>query len=467
MLPIFNIKNSIIHSKLISDESPEFSIGYDDEVKYIYSIEEGNTEESIRESIFDFCDKKYNELFPYKKIVVTNVKDINIDLERRFIIWESKEFITILQDELYYINNRVMQFINPNFYTIIKNLKKSKECFQYNKGPNRIDALFMHNHHLLQYEDLIRQFRLVGITEDRLICYLMWYLERYKEVKKLNVYKKALIIEEQLSQCKIWIDLNRLETYPDAFQDTINSIRTKDYIIQEQQGSDKTTGRIFVKNSEASVQTMSKNLLPIVKPKNSDYFLFDVDYKYFEFAIMCYVCDIDFAEDPHLYLANLIFNDPERRQEAKQINYSIIYGGNIDYILKTNNAFDKKEKLEELYLNKIRVLEKQLEEYYSEHGHIVNHFGRRIFPKKETALLNNFISSTATDFLITKLYKLFNMLQDTNSTIVFQKHDSVLFNIAKSETNTKEQIEEILGSEEKGIKARYDSQIYYKNYLID
>ena len=212
---------------------------------------------------------------------------------------------------------------------------------------------------------------------------------------------------------------------------------------------------------------MSKNLLPIVKPKNSDYFLFDVDYKYFEFAIMCYVCDIDFAEDPHLYLANLIFNDPGRRQEAKQINYSIIYGGNIDYILKTNNAFDKKEKLEELYLNKIRVLEKQLEEYYSEHGHIVNHFGRRIFPKKETALLNNFISSTATDFLIAKLYKLFNMLQDTNSTIVFQKHDSVLFNIAKSEKNTKEQIEEILGSEEKGIKARYDSQIYYKNYLID
>lgn len=467
MLPIFNIKNSIIHSKLITEENPEFSIGYDEDIKYVYSIEEGNTEESIRDSIFDFCEKKYTELFPYKKIVVTNIKEVSIDLERKFFIWEGKEFITILQDELYYINNRVMQFIQPNFYTIIKNLKKSKECFQYNKGVNRIDSLFMYNNHLLEYEDFIRQFRLLGISEDRLICYLAWYLEHYKDVKKLNVYKKALIIEEELSKCKIWIDLNLLETYPETFQDTINSIKTKDYIIQEQQGSNKTTGRIFVKNSEISVQTMSKNLLPIVKPKNSDYFLLDVDYRYFEFTIMCYLYNIEFEGDPHLYLANLIFGDKNRRQEAKTINYAIIYGGNIDYILKTNNAFDQKGKLEELYLNKIRVLEEELKEYYNQNGHIVNYFGRRIYPKKETAILNNFISSTAADFLITKLYKLFNYLQNTNSTIVFQKHDSILFNISKDELDTKRQIEEILANEEKGIKSEYDSKVYYKNYLIE
>lgn len=467
MLPIFNIKNSTIHSKLITEESPELSIGYDEDIKSVYSIEEGGTDKQIKDAIFSYCEDKFNSLFGYEKIIITNVNDIDIDIEKKFIIWEGKNFITILQDKLYYLNIRVMNFINPNFYTHIKKLKKSKECYQYNAGTNRIDALFMMNHHLLQKNDFIRQFEILGIEEDRIICYLMWYLERYKEVNKLNVYKKALMIEELLSKCKIWIDLNLLETYPELFQDAINSIKTKDYIIQEQQGSDKTTGRIFVKNSDVSVQTMSKNLLPIVKPKNNDYFLFDVDYKYFEFAIMCYVCDIEFEGDPHSYLAELIFNDKGKRQEAKTINYAIIYGGNIDYILKTNNAIDKKEKLEELYLNKIRVLESQLEEFYKENGYIVNYFNRRIYPKKESALLNNYISSTATDFLIAKLYKLFKLLQDNDSTIVFQKHDSILFNISKEELDIKKQIEDILGSEEKGLKAMYDSKEYYRNYLIE
>lgn len=470
MLPIFRIKNSIINSKLVTEEQSDLCIGYaeaENEPIVIYSTDEGNSEDVIREKIIEYCSGLYKKLFPKKELVVTHSSQIKIELEKPFYLWETDLYITILQDNFYYINKRMLQFMQPTYYSQIRILKKQPKCFQYNKGPQRLDALFMRNHDLLSYNDFIRQFKILGIEEEKIILYIQWYHSQYIDVKQLNVYRKALIIEEKLSEEKIWLDLNVLETFPESFQEQINNAKTKDYIIQKQQGSDKTTGRIFVKDSDISIQTLSKNLLKIIKPKDYNCFLLDIDYNFFEFNIMCNLCDIKFEGDPHLYLAELIFNDKNKRQEAKAINYAIIYGGNIEYILAKNNSADKKIILEELYLNKIRIFETQLQEEYAQNGFIVNLFNRRIYPKKETALLNNYISSTATDFLITKLYKLYNLLHDYESTIVFQKHDSILFNILKKERELVTMIKEIMMSEEKGIINTIDCNEYFKNYLVE
>jgi DNA polymerase I-like protein with 3'-5' exonuclease and polymerase domains len=60
---------------------------------------------------------------------------------------------------------------------------------------------------------------------------------------------------------------------------------------------------------------------------------------------------------------------------------------------------------------------------------IRNYFGRCIHFTKEHAILNNYIQSTAADFLNNKFVRLIGMLSGPNK-IILQNHDSILLQMS-------------------------------------
>ena len=149
-----------------------------------------------------------------------------------------------------------------------------------------------------------------------------------------------------------------------------------------------------------------------------------------------------------------MFNDESYRDVAKRINYSILYGQSISNSIKSlkgefPNFNLNEEKLQEQLEEFVKPFEETkmaLELEFKNSNKIINYFGRNIYPEKEWAYLNNFIQSTAADFLITKIDKLKKYLQQYPSInrILLQKHDSILFNLSISLINNTEIVEDII-----------------------
>lgn len=429
-------------------------------VSYIFSYEESD---EYRNQLDNYISKLLLETTSsyIVKEVSYNPENIKIESEYSFL-YETATIITLTTgNTIYYINKEIYYFFNSIPLETYLDKLNHKVLSWHNhiffgaflKSFNQYTSLDSFKAIFKNYGDVDLHLGAVCLT---------WFLSLDLpsiDYGALSLWNRAYDIETRLSSLKVKVNVKKLEKSQDDndFLQSIYSSVQDGYVIQKYNGTDKTTGRMYVKDSSFSLQTLPEKLRDIIIAEKGC-ILLELDYDYFEYFLLSQFCDIPLTEDPHLNMSRLVWNDDHHRSQGKAINYSVIYGQSIKKTvekLDVDNKDEITEKLEEVLLP-IREFEDKLKLEYKRNGFVLNHFGRAIYPEKEYALLNNYIQSTAADYFIIKLEKLFELLPqyDGDNKIVLQNHDSVLLNLdlqTIENTSVVETITELLESPERNI----------------
>jgi len=325
---------------------------------------------------------------------------------------------------------------------------------------------------------------LIEIKDNKLI--LDYYRDILKYVSvpyfKLNIIDKKYIFNpyENLFKTEQYlsnVEINSIDI--DLYNDLEFPYR-KGLCKFTYNGSDNSTGRIFSTDengSYQSLQNLNKEYKDVLNAdKNCQ--LIEFDFKSFEFDILLQLLNKEIPEDfdPHIEIIKncFYFTKPEKfRDLGKKINYSIIYGMNvqklIDGISKDYNIENRDLLITKLtnhsFYEGLDDLRSKLykENYIKEYELCSNYYGRFIKVDKEYALLNNFIQSTAVDFICYKILSIINKISnykiDTfKNKILLQNHDSILLQLENKvidETNLIDDIIKILKDPVKRIKGRF------------
>lgn len=492
-----------------------------EDVYWFYSQDELESIDSyyskLKEFIFD------NIFTPIKNYVCTVVYDTNQLNEignNIFKINNTKNNIDYLFDgeKIYLIDYNYLSFItgNPKYNIENLNLPTTKNLKSFNDIRIRLKEQGLVDKHF-NFSSYFDYFKFYNYkTDDHnefykwLIIYfyhLSFYNSIDKNVIKLinsnilgiqnlnkynNFYENIFIVENYFSNIKIKnINFNKFKELEFPIQDGM--------VQYEYNGSDTVTGRIYPinLNKNQSLQTLSKEQRVILNADKNCTFI-EFDYKSFEFDILCHLSNITITDnfDPHIdvveYLFGKDFIDDEinqYRQLGKKINYSLIYGMNLDKIIDSIvdefcNDEDKAE-IEKSYIEQIRdFLKLKIENHWIikaikeltdniiknnfnfSNLLLTNHFGRFIRVEKRHAILNNFISSTASDFLYLKIRLIIDLLSKKSvnlkkNKIILQNHDSILLQLENKlieETDIFETIKEIMEADINGIigRVRYE-----------
>jgi len=442
----------------------------DKDVYFIFSKEES--------------DEYQNQLDTYLKIIFdlyTNqhcIADISkspseivINSEYCFL-YETNTIITITtEDVIYYINKEIYNFFNETpLSNIIDNIQH--KILSWNSHIF-FPAYLKSTNNYVSHDSIIHLLKNYGDIQLYMgVFCLTWF--KTLTLSKINyntlsLWNRAYYIETYLSSVKIKINTKRLEDLTETSElfESLESSMNDGYVVQKYNGTDKTTGRMYVKQSNFSLQTLTKAFrdLIIAEP---NCVLIEYDYDYFEYYLLYQLCNLSLKEDPHITMSQLIWNDQNHRAEAKTINYAIIYGQSLQKTIEQLEIIDKQEleiKLQEL-LQPLENFKHELYTEYKKNGYITNYFGRVIYPEKEYALLNNYVQSTAADFFIIKLEKIIDLLPqyDGDNKIVLQVHDSVILNLNIDTIETTDIIDivnNILEGEEQGLSAKISFKYGY------
>lgn len=170
------------------------------------------------------------------------------------------------------------------------------------------------------------------------------------------------------------------------------------------------------------------------------------DYKSFETRIATYLtCNEEFImeyydKDIHHETAISIFEridvTDEQRNFAKTINHALLYGAGDSLIYsKLDSLGIDREKLYEIksMLKPILDMSIKLGEKLKQDGFLINSWGSIIKPNKSYAAFNNYIQTAASEIITDKIFDINQFFIDKKSRILFQIHDSIIFDFHPSE----------------------------------
>lgn len=283
-----------------------------------------------------------------------------------------------------------------------------------------------------------------------------------------NPYQNILLVEEYLNDIKYdTIDIDKCNDYDLKFDKLPARYNFSGFY--------STTGRIYcTSDTWTPLQNIQKSKRDILYAENGCIFV-EVDYKSFEFDILCQILNLPINEDPHSHSYDKFVGLPhaDARNIGKRINYSFIYGMNISRLVESIVAdFDSvpegfRDTLTERFLGddmiiRTRDLETELSKRMT-NSVVENYFGRHIHVKKKHAVLNNYISSTASDFIYNKFLFILEILSNKNK-ILLQNHDSILLQLSLYDienSNIMEDILNILRAPIFGLSGRIDYKYGY------
>lgn len=425
-------------------------------IEYLY---DGKTIYSIDLNYFSFILNKsissINDLIDCSNFKLKTFSDIKIHLKEQGLVDKT--------------------FSHDSFFNYFKLTN-----YLFSDDPNEFYKwIIVYFYHLDSYISIDKKVKykitsnLLGINE----------LDRYN-----NFYENIVTIENYLSNIKIKnINFNKFKHL---------EFPIKDGLVQyEYNGSDTVTGRMYPTNlyKNQSLQTLSKEQ-KIILSADKNCTLIEFDYKSFEFDILCILAGIpiDKNVDPHIDIVKYLFGDDiisddieGFRITGKNINYSLIYGMRIEKIVDTLidkfcNDEDKEEitkesmsqirdfiqyKLENHWIIKAikKVTDNILENNFNASNNLLtNYFGRFIRVEKFHAILNNFISSSASDYVYIKMRLIIDLLEKRKlnlkkNKIILQNHDSILLQLEDkiiNETDAFETISTIMDADINGLIGR-------------
>lgn len=145
-------------------------------------------------------------------------------------------------------------------------------------------------------------------------------------------------------------------------------------------------------------------------------------------------------KDLHQESAMIIYNreiiSESEREVAKNINHSLIYGGGQELLM---GKLAHQENAEKILSNIRRFLwpiikkSQEMKSSYKQKGYVLTEMGSIVIPEKEYAAFNNYIQATATEIIIDKVIELYDFLSNKKSKLLFQVHDSLVFDIHPEE----------------------------------
>lgn len=284
-----------------------------------------------------------------------------------------------------------------------------------------------------------------------------------------NPYENILFVERYLTNQPIYnLDIDKFDEYELKY----GKLPAR-YVYT---GFHTTTGRIYCHSDKwAPLPNLPKSKRDVLVAAPGHY-LIEVDFKSFEYDILCQIVGIPVVADPHtdIYDRLVGFDTPNKRDIGKTINYSFIYGMAenrladeiLNKIPELSRDF-KEEFIEKLREEEIFIKAKELDEKIrngARNGIIQNFFCRNVHYKKDHAILNNYISSTAADILYIKFREVLDLI-GSNGNIVLQNHDSLLMHLKEEfiESEGFDKVLELMKEPISGITGRIDFK-YGKNW---
>lgn len=366
--------------------------------------------------------------------------------------------------EIYYLNKQFMGYFNKEL-----DLETPKGTLVW-QWEDTFSALLQSTLQLQDHQQLYNILSPYCDINKYFVAFCMeWMKVTPKESDSFELWKRAYKVENHLSTLKVRLNVPLLEELSEnnsILQAVLDRVEGS-CVVQHYKGTDKTTGRIFPRGDGFSLQTFPHELRNLVVA-DEHCLLVEFDYQHFEYSLLAQIIGLKIAGDPHKELAKLLFNDESKRPIAKTINYGLLYGRSLNtLVIELINEYKVPYTKEELYellkpiSEPVEQLSLKLQKYFDEHGFIKNHFNREVTPTKRFACVNNYISSTATDYMIIKIEKLMSYLESAGfpNRIVLQNHDSILINLSIKDienTDIALDILNILEGEEKGLTTKVD-----------
>lgn len=336
------------------------------------------------------------EIFLDKVLVFTKYKS-NINYINKNLLDKSVFLESILR-----IKNSHLEFED-----LIKSLSKKEDFFTI---LNNIENYFLQNKDLSLYEKK---------------CYKNFLI---KDIAT-NILSNSFVFTNK--KFEGFSDYNNNLFFKKLFYSNKNSLTGRITC------SDKFNIQLLPKDSQDRKNIVSRF---------SNGFLVNFDYSSFETVLSMYLSgDNDFIQkyidkDLHLETAKIVFNkeiiSAEERDFSKKINHAIVYGAGKNTILNMLQQIpDKEIKYNNIIqqINPILTKNNNLTLEFKEKGYIKNYFGTFIFPKKEYALYNNYIQSSASDIISRKIIEINSYLKGFKSKIITSTHDNIIVDISPDE----------------------------------
>jgi len=357
--------------------------------------------------------------------------------------------------------NILLNLINSNDCVIFnhKNLCKHIDCDQLTKRLISVENVYWTKYkYVISYFDLSKNF--LNEEVHRYVPYFMSLLMdidlSYEEERSCKRQAVRDIITNWLSSQAVFFN----KTY--RFTD--KKIKTKwnnykQYTKTEYSDKRGILGRIYAYQG-FNTQNLPKD--SVIRKDIISRFdggkILKLDYVSFETKLSLYLSkDIEFIEkykdkDLHFEISKIIFKTdnptPLQRKMGKDVNHAIIYGGGDNTIIKIlgNNILDTEESLVNIksFLQPILKTVELTKELYSENGFLVSDFGILVKPDKKYAAYQHFVSLTASEIVVDKLFELKEFLKNKKSKFMFQIYDAFVLDIHPSELNIVTEIVSVL-----------------------
>jgi len=400
------------------------------------------------------------DYFTDKKIYLGEDKFVFCFINKNILyIKNSGKIISINLESIHFAEIDFKIFLEEIFLDKVLVFTKYKNNINYINKNLSDKSIFLEcilrvkNKHL-EFEDLVKNnskkenyFDILNILED--------YFIKNKDltIEEKRCYKNFLIKDiatNILSNSFVFTNKNF-----EGFSEYKNGLFFKKLFYSNKNSltgritcSDKFNIQLLPKDSEDR-----KNVISRFK----DGYLINFDYSSFETVLSMYLSgNEEFIEkfidkDLHLETAKIVFNkeiiSPEERDFSKKINHAIVYGAGKNTILNMISSFSDKESKYNAIINQMSpILTKNnnLTLEFKEKGYIKNYFGTFIFPKKEYALYNNYIQSSASDIISRKIIQINSVLSGHKSKIVTSTHDNIIIDMSEDETFLIEKILEVM-----------------------
>jgi hypothetical protein len=400
------------------------------------------------------------DYFTDKKIFLGEDKFVFCFINKNILyIKNSGKIISINLESIHFAEIDFRNFLEEIFLDKVLIFTKYKNNINYINKNLSDKSIFLEcilrvkNKHL-EFEDLVKSnfkkenyFDILNILED--------YFIKNKEltIEEKRCYKNFLIkdIATNILSNSFVFTNKKFE----GFSEYKNGLFFKKLFYSNK---NSLTGRITC-SDKFNIQLLPKDSedRKNVVSRFKDGYLINFDYSSFETVLSMYLSgNEEFIEkfigkDLHLETAKIVFNkeiiSAEERDFSKKINHAIVYGAGKNTILNMISSFSDKESKYNAIINQMSpILTKNnnLTLEFKEKGYIKNYFGTFIFPKKEYALYNNYIQSSASDIISRKIIQINSVLSGYKSKIVTSTHDNIIVDMSEDEVFLTEKILEVM-----------------------
>lgn len=273
------------------------------------------------------------------------------------------------------------------------------------------------------------------ITEDMIKCSKGLMVE-YENSSYSSTLSKRLEVLDSLENA--FIDKNMLATMINSETDKTQVSNLKTFLPINQNcefahrpiysGVTTSTGRMKIK-SGPQILTLRKSHRKLIKSKwGDDGSIISIDYSSLEPRVALALNGHAPEGDVYEWIDSEIFNGSLGRTRTKILTLSLIYGMSLHSARNKYGDIKQSDKKRLLSMFSVKETKKVLKETDKEE--LQNHFGRPIFPDKESKLFNSYIQSTAVDVAMLGFGQIISALRAAGGCRpLFLIHDEIICDV--------------------------------------